>query len=78
MAAQVAEELKTITYATPPMEERRKKEKKSFKIPIYGPCFVGTGIVVGDVLGGGDWTLDADVLDRHFGQNCFCMINVTL
>ena len=28
VAAQVAEELKTITYATPHMEERRKKEKK--------------------------------------------------
>ena len=27
-AAQVAEELKTVTYATPPMEERRKKERK--------------------------------------------------
>ena len=28
VAAQVAEELKTVTYATPPMEERRKKKKK--------------------------------------------------
>ena len=27
VAAQVAEELKTVTYATPPMEERRKKRK---------------------------------------------------
>ena len=27
VAAQVAEELKTATYATPPTEERRKKEK---------------------------------------------------
>ena len=27
VAAQVAEELKTVTYAAPPMEERRKKEK---------------------------------------------------
>ena len=25
VAAQVAEELNTVTYATPPMEERRKK-----------------------------------------------------
>ena len=25
MAAQVVEELKTVTYAIPPMEERRKK-----------------------------------------------------
>ena len=31
----------------------------------YGPCFVGTGIVVEkeDVPGGGDWTLAADLLD---------------
>ena len=28
MAAQVAGELITVTYATPPMEERRKKRKK--------------------------------------------------
>ena len=27
VAAQVAEELKTVTYATPPMEERRKKKE---------------------------------------------------
>ena len=26
MAAQVAEDLKTVTYATPPMEERREKK----------------------------------------------------
>ena len=29
VTVQLAEELKTVTYATPPMEERRKKEKKS-------------------------------------------------
>ena len=28
VAAQVADELKTVTYATPPMEERTKKERK--------------------------------------------------
>ena len=28
VAAQVAEEFKTVTYATPPREERRKKERK--------------------------------------------------
>ena len=28
VAAQVAEELKTVTYATPPMEKRRKKDRK--------------------------------------------------
>ena len=28
VAAQAAEELITVTYATPPMEERRKKERK--------------------------------------------------
>ena len=27
VVAQVAEDLKTVTYATPHMEERRKKEK---------------------------------------------------
>ena len=27
VVAQVAEELKTVTYATPPMEEHRKKER---------------------------------------------------
>ena len=46
-----------------------------FKILSYGPCFVGTGIVVEkeDILGGGDWMLAADLLD-DFGQNCFCII----
>ena len=29
VAAQVAEELKMVTYATPPMEERRKKGKNT-------------------------------------------------
>ena len=28
VAAQVAEDFKTVTYATPPMEERRKKKEK--------------------------------------------------
>ena len=28
VAAQVAEELNTVTYATPPVEERRKKKEK--------------------------------------------------
>ena len=47
----------------------------SFKILNYGPCFVGTVIVVEKeaALGGGDWTLAADLLD-DFGQNCFCII----
>ena len=31
-AAQVAEELKTVTYATPLMEERRKKRKKEISL----------------------------------------------
>ena len=31
VAAQVAEELKTVTYTIPPMEERRKKRKKEKK-----------------------------------------------
>ena len=28
VAAQMAEELKTVTYATPPMEKRRRKQNK--------------------------------------------------
>ena len=46
-----------------------------FKILSYGPCFEGTGIVVEkeDVLGDGDWTLAADLLD-DFGQNDVCTI----
>ena len=32
MAAQVTEELKTVTYATPPMEERRGKLKKEMNV----------------------------------------------
>ena len=39
----------------------------SFKILSYGPCFVGTGIVVEKEDGGGDWTLAADLLN-DFGQ----------
>ena len=35
VAAQVAEELKTVTYAIPPMEERRKKrKKKTQRLPL--------------------------------------------
>ena len=30
VAAQVVEELKTVTYATPPMQERRKKISSDF------------------------------------------------
>ena len=46
---------------------------------LLGPCFVGTGIVVEKeaTLGGGDWTLAADLLD-NFGQNCFYIIIMTL
>ena len=43
----------------------------------YSPGFVGTGIVVAekdDVLGGGDWTLAADLLDDFGQKNCFCII----
>lgn len=48
----------------------------SFKIPSYGPCFVGTGIVVEkeNVLGGGDWTLAVDLLD-DCGQRSFSIIS---
>ena len=36
VAAQVMEELKTVTlYATPPMEERRKKRKTYFQTAIF-------------------------------------------
>ena len=31
VAAQVANDLKTVTYATPPMEGRRKKEEETFQ-----------------------------------------------
>ena len=37
VAAQVAEELKMAAYATPPMEEHRKKERKDVYISI-APC----------------------------------------
>lgn len=51
----------------------------SFKILTYSPCFVGPGIVgeKEDSLGGGDWTLAADLLD-NFGQNCFHIVIMTL
>ena len=32
VAAQAAEELKTVTYATPPMEERRERKKKDLAL----------------------------------------------
>ena len=46
MAAQVAEELKTVTYSTPPMEELRKKERIHFNVFIipfrkFGPPYLG-------------------------------------
>ena len=37
VAAQVVEELKTVTYATPPMEERRKTTKKPLTLTIQLP-----------------------------------------
>ena len=38
MAAQVAVELKTGTYATPPMEERRKKENIDIPLSTREMC----------------------------------------
>ena len=39
VAAEVAEELKTVTYATPPMEERRKKKKGAlFHVSLSSSC----------------------------------------
>ena len=35
MAAQVAEELKKVTYVTPPMEERKNKKEKNVLGRVY-------------------------------------------
>ena len=43
MAAQVAEELKTVTYATPPMEERRKKKNLLYVLICLAVCHFACG-----------------------------------
>ena len=56
VAAQVAEELKTVTYATPPMEERRKKERKPWRIkPRISTSWLG---------------LSSDVIDQPILPTC--------
>ena len=37
----VAEELKTVAYATPPMEQRRKKDKKWMSLKLHASPHTG-------------------------------------